>query len=96
VVLIRWTIPSGSGIRVTAAVLFPPEVKRRLSTIEAATRHALDLAGQAVARSLPFSLELDRLTCTVEVQEDDPLPFGEPILTTDEGTRVWLKGSQMG
>ena len=95
--LIRWTTSpdqsnaSPAGITVTVAVLFPPEVKRRLATIEAATRHALDLARQAIARGLPRPLDLDRLICTIEVRSDDPLPPGEPSLITEEGSRVWLE-----
>ena len=96
--LIRWEGPSDrqnasppAGITVTAAVLFPPEVKRRLATIEAATRHALELARQAAALGLPRPPDLDRLICTIEVRSDEALPSGEPSLTTDEGTRVWLE-----
>ena len=85
-----------AGVTVTAAVLFPPEVKRRLATIEAATRHALDLARQAAARRLPRPLDLDRLICTIEVTSDDLLPPGEPSLTTDEGSRVWLEETGQG
>jgi hypothetical protein len=97
VLLIRWVIPSNPSlpfaaeIGVTAAVLFPSAVKRRLATIEAATGHALDLARRAAAVGLPHPLDLDRLICTVEVQSDDQAPPGEPSLITDEGTRVWLK-----
>jgi hypothetical protein len=96
VLLIRWATPSDprqpppAGISVTVTVLFPPEVKRRLATIEAATRHALDLARHAAA-NLPQPLHLDRLICTIEVQSDDLVPSGEPSLITDEGTRVWLQ-----
>lgn len=100
--LIRWVTssdPSSSasaGIRFTATVLFPREVKRRLGTIEAATRHALDLARQAVSASLPCAVvDWDRQICTVEVQSDDLPISGEPSLTTDEGTRVWLERTGM-
>jgi hypothetical protein len=97
VLLIRWAIPSDprhpspAGISVTVTVLFPPEVKRRLATIEAATRHALDLARQAAAAAVPPLLDLDRLGCTVEIQSDELVPPGEPSLITDEGTRLWLE-----
>jgi hypothetical protein len=97
VLLIRWATPSDprhpspAGVSVTATVLFPPEVKRRLATIEAATRHALDLARRAAAAGLPQPLNLDRLSCTIEIQSDDLVPPGEPSLITDEGTRVWLE-----
>jgi len=98
VLLIRWATPSDprhppvpAELGLTAAVLFPPEVKRRLATIEAATRHALDLARQAAAAAGPSLLDLDRLSCTVEIQSDDLPPPGEPSLITCEGTRVWLE-----
>lgn len=95
--LIRWAAPSGpchpvrAGISLTVTVLFPPEVKRRLATIEGATRHALDLAHRAAATAGPASLDLDRLSCTVEIQSDDLPPAGEPALITLEGTQVWLE-----
>jgi hypothetical protein len=97
VLLIRWATPSdprhpsAAGISVTVTVLFPPEVKRRLATIEAATRHALDLARRAAAASLSQPLNLDRLIYTIEIQSDDLIPPGEPSLITNEGTRVWLE-----
>ena len=80
---------------VTATVLFPPEVKRRLCTIEGATRHALDLARQAAA-GLPHSFYFGRMACTVEVPSDDLVPSGEPALITDEGSRVWLERTGQG
>ena len=95
--LIRWAAPSDprdpspAGISVTATVLFPPEVKRRLATIEAATRHALDLARQAAAAGPAPQLELERLGCTLEIQSDDLPPPGEHSLITGEGARVWLE-----
>lgn len=72
-------------------MLFPPEVKRRLATIEAATRHALDLARRAAVAALPQPFDLDSLSCTVEIQSDDLTPPGAPHLITGEGTRVWLE-----
>ena len=95
--VIGWDIPSNprrpypAGISVSVTVLFPPEVKRRLATIEAATRHALDLARQAAVAAVPPLLDLDRLDCTVEIQSDELAPPGEPSLITSEGTRVWLE-----
>lgn len=74
-----------------ATVLFPPEVKRRLATIEAATRHALDLARRAVAAAQAPSFDLDGLSCTIEIQSDDLPPSAEPSLITDDGARVWLE-----
>jgi hypothetical protein len=97
VLLIRWATPpdlrhpSRPGISATAIVLFPAEVKRRLGTIEGATRHALDLARRAAAAALPQPLDLEGLSCTVEIQSDDLAPPGEPYLITDEGTQVWLE-----
>ena len=97
VILIRWVPPSdprrppGAGVAVTAVVLFPPEIKRRLATIEAATRHALDLARRVALTGLPHPAELERLSCTVEIRSDCLAPRGEPFLITEEGIRVWLQ-----
>lgn len=100
--LIRWATPSDprhpspAGISVTATVLFPPEVKRRLATVEAATRHALDLARQAVATGPAPQLDLEGLNCTVVIQSDDLPPPGEPSLIISEGVRVWLEVTGRG
>jgi hypothetical protein len=88
--------PLPRGTRITVAVLFPPEVKRRLATIEAATRHALDLARNAIARTSSRPGDLNRLTCTVEVTRDDLFPPGRLYLRTEDGTELWLEEVEQG
>ena len=41
---------NGAQIRFAAVVLYPPEVKRQMATLEAATARALELARQIIAR----------------------------------------------
>jgi hypothetical protein len=94
--VVRWTgatdpqrLLSG-GTRLAVAVVFTPEVKRQLATLEATTRRALELGRQIVERTLPHPPDLGALECAVEVTGDELQPLGRPDLTTADGTRVWL------
>ena len=95
-ILVRWTgtadpqRPLSSGTRITVAVVFTPEVKRQLATLEATTQRALELGRQLVERTLPHPPDLSALQCTVEVTGDELQPLDRPDLTTADGTRVWL------
>ena len=96
VILIRWTgsgglrHPISGGMRITVAVVFTPEVKRQLATLEATTQRALDVGRQIVERTLTHPPDLSTLRCAVEVTGDELQPSGPPDLTTADGTRVWL------
>jgi hypothetical protein len=95
-ILVRWTgvadpqRPFSGGTRIAVAVVFTPEVKRRLATLEATTQRALELGRQIVERTLPHPPDLGTLRCAVEVTGDELQPVARPDLTTADGTRVWL------
>jgi hypothetical protein len=95
-ILVRWTgvadpqRPLSGGTRITVAVVFVPEIKRQLATLEATTQRALELGRQVVERALPQPPDLGALRCAVEVSGDELQPLGRPVLTTADGTRVWL------
>lgn len=76
--------------RITVAVVFTPEVKRQLATLEATTQRALELGHQMVESALPHALDLRALECAIEVTGDELQPLGRPNLITADGTRVWL------
>ena len=61
--------------RFAVVVLYPPEVKRRMATLEAATARALELARQIIQRRCHRPPDLDTLQCTVEVIPFDLDPF---------------------
>ena len=96
VILVRWTgaaSPQRSlagGMRITVAVVFTPEVKRQLATLEATTQRALELGRQLVERTLPHPPDLGALSCAVEVTADELQPVSRPDLTAADGTRAWL------
>ena len=58
-------------------VLYPPEVKRQLATLEAATARALELARQIIQRRCYRPPDLDTLQCIVEVTMFDLRPFAD-------------------
>ena len=95
-ILSRWTClggprhPISGGMRITVAVVFTPEIKRQLATLEATIQRALELGRQIVERTLPPSPNLSAFTCTVEVTGDDLRPLRPPDLTAADGTQVWL------
>ena len=101
-ILVRWADvaglrhPSSGGARIAVAVVFNPEVKRQLATLEATIQRALELGRQIVERTLPYSPDLSALTCTIEVTGDDLQPLHPPNLTTADGTRVWLVQGETG
>jgi hypothetical protein len=94
VILVRWTGAAGprrplsGGPRITVAVVFTPEVKRHLATLEATTQRALELGRQVVERTLPHPPDLGALSCAVEVMGDELQPLHRPDLTTTDGTRL--------
>lgn len=67
--------------RILAVILYPPEVKRQLATLEAATARALELAGQKIQRDLYRPPRLEALRCTVEVIDFDLRPSREMAWT---------------
>ena len=76
--------------RYSVVVLFPPEVKRQLATLEAATARAVELARQVIHRRCYRPPDLNALTCTVEVTPFDLDPFTDAAWTLEDGTKVWL------
>ncbi|MBV9491210.1 MAG: hypothetical protein JO069_16030 [Verrucomicrobia bacterium] len=95
-ILLRWNRildpqRSRPGARcITAAVVFPPAVKRRLATLETAIQRALELGRDVIERTLPPTPDLSAFECVVEVTLDERQPLGRPHLETADGTRVWL------
>jgi hypothetical protein len=57
-----------SRIRFAAVVLFPPEVKRQLATLEAATGRAVELARQIIQRDCYRPPNLDRPARTIQTK----------------------------
>ena len=76
--------------RFSVVVLYPPEVKRQLATLEPATARAIDLARQIIQRQCHRPPDLDTLQCTVEVTRFDLRPFREAAWTLEDGTKVWI------
>jgi hypothetical protein len=82
---------SNERTRLDAIVLYLPEVKRQLGSLEAAATRAVDLARRLIGRDLVRHLNLESLRCSVEVVEFDLRPFEEqPHWQLEDGTRVWL------
>lgn len=81
---------SSGPIRFAAVVLFPPEVKRQLVTLEAATARAVELARQIIQRRCYRPLDLDTLACNVEVILFDLRPFQDVAWIQEDGTKVFL------
>ena len=81
---------SSGPIQYAAVVLYPPEVKRQLATLEAATARAVDLARQIIQRRCYRPPDLDTLTCSVEVTMFDLRPFRDVAWTLEDGTKVFL------
>jgi hypothetical protein len=81
---------SGAQIRFAVLVLYPPDVKRRLATREAATARAIELARQIIHRRCYRPPDLDSLQCTGEVTTFDLRPFSEMAWTLEDGTKVWV------
>jgi len=77
-------------IRFAVVVLYPPEVKRQLATLESATARAGELAREIIKRRCYRPPDLDALQCTVEVTEFDLRPFRDVTWTLEDGTKVWL------
>jgi hypothetical protein len=97
VLLVRFTSDPDVGrtrkderIRFGAVILYPPEVKRQLATLEAATARAIDLARQIIQRQTHRPPDLDALRCAVEVTRFDLRPFAEAAWTQEDGTKVWV------
>jgi hypothetical protein len=80
----------GAQIRFTAVILYPPEVKRQLATLENATRRAIELARQIITRRCYRPPDLDTLACFVEVTLFDLRPFTDVAWTLEDGTKVFL------
>ena len=76
--------------RYSVVVLFPPEVKRQLATLEAATARAIELAREIIQRRCYRPPALDALQCTVEVAMFDLRPFRDVAWTLEDGTEVFL------
>jgi hypothetical protein len=76
-------------IRFSAVVLYPPEVKRKLATLENASTRAVELARETIKRGCYRPPDLDALTCTVEVTMFDLRPFEEVAWILEDGTKVW-------
>ena len=81
---------SSGPVRYAAVVLFPPEVKRQLSTLEAVSARAIELARATIQRRCYRPPDLDTLTCTVEVTMFDLRPFTDVAWIQDDGTKVFL------
>jgi hypothetical protein len=77
-------------IRFAVVVLYPPEVKRQLATLETATARAIELARRIIRRDCYRPPDLDTLACTVEVTMFDLRPFADVAWTLEDGTRVWI------
>jgi hypothetical protein len=77
-------------IRIVAVILYPPEVKRQLATLEAATARVIELASRQIQRRLVRPPKLDALQCSVQVVDFDPRPFWDVARTLEDGTKVWL------
>ena len=72
VLLVRFTSDldprnNGAQIRFTAVIHYPPDVKRRLATLEVAKARAVELARQIIHRRCYRPPDLDTLACNVEV-----------------------------
>ena len=76
--------------RIVAVILYPPEVKRQLATLEAAGARALELARQKIQRDLFRPPKLEALQCSVGVIEFDLRPFREVAWIQEDGTKVWI------
>jgi hypothetical protein len=81
---------SSGPIRYAGVVLFPPEVKRRLATLEAAGARSMELARQIIQRRCYRPPDLDALTCTAVVTMFDLRPFTDVPWIQDDGTKVFL------
>jgi hypothetical protein len=81
---------SGAQIRFAVVVLYPPDVKRRLSTREAATARAIELARRIIQRRCYRPPDLDALACNAEVTLFDLSPFREVAWIQEDGTKVWI------
>ena len=70
--------------------LFPPEVKRQLTTLEAATGRAIGLSRQIIQRRCYRPPDLDAVACIAEVTMFDLRPFTDVAWTLGDGTKVWI------
>ena len=95
VLLVRFTSEPdprncGAPIRFGVVILFPPEVKRQLATLAAASTRAIEFARQIIQRQAYRPPDLDALACTVEVTLFDLRPFTDVAWTLENGTKVWI------
>lgn len=95
VVQVRFTSESGPRnhgvqIRFAAVVLYPPDVKRQLATLEAAKANAVELARAIIQRRCYRPPDLDTLACTVEVTLFDLRPFRDVAWIQEDGTKVFI------
>jgi hypothetical protein len=84
----------GAQIRFAVVILYPPEVKRQLATLEAATRRAIDLTREIICRECYHPPDLGALACNVEVTMFDLRPFREVAWIQEDGTEVWIVESE--
>ena len=71
-------------------VLYPLEVKRQLVTVDTTKDRAVKLAREIIQRRCYRPLDLDTLTCSVEVTMFDLRPFRDVAWTLEDGTKVFL------
>jgi hypothetical protein len=95
VLLVRFTSEPdprnhGAQIRFAVVILYPPDVKRQLATLENATRRAIELAREIITRRCYQSPDLDTLACDVEVTMFDLSPFREVAWVLEDGTKVFI------
>jgi hypothetical protein len=73
-----------------AVVLYPPEVKRQLATLETAGARALELARDIIRRDCCRPPNLDAVVCAVEVTQFDLRTFREAAWVQEGATKVWV------
>jgi hypothetical protein len=86
----RWLLYKAGRIQFVAVVLYRPDVKRQLATLEAATVRAVELAREIIKRQAYRPPDVDTLTCTVEVTLFDLRPFRDVAWIQEDGAKVWI------
>ena len=76
--------------RYCVVILYPPEVKRMLGTVDTAKGRAVKLAREIIQRRCYRPADLDTLTCTVEMTLFDLRPFADVAWVLEDGTKVFL------
>jgi hypothetical protein len=71
-------------------ILYPPEVKRQLATLEAAKARAAELARQIIQRRCYRPPDPDTLACSAEVTMFDLRPFADVAWIQEGGTKVFI------